>query len=151
MEQFNDDKMRLLKIATDLFFRNAANNLEIAITKHPSGFTFNIINLQLKTNFSSEIYLVGQCKCGQRFETDPTFDELYAWLCTNFSAICGRSGLIGGWWDDESFFFLDVVAVISGRENAMLAGRANGEEEIYHPYSNRSIKVPPLPNRYFND
>ena len=141
IEQPDDKKKKLLTITTELFLRNIAKRFKIAIKKHPSGFTFNIVNLQLKTNFSSEIYLVGQREHGKSFKTDLKLDELVAWLCANLSAIYSRGGLIGGWWNKEDIFFLDVVAVISGYENAMLSGRVNGEEEIYHPYSSRSIKV----------
>jgi len=49
--------------------------------------------------------------------------------------------LIGGWWNTDGIFFLDVVLAIDGRENAMSSGWMNGEEAIYHPYSNRPIKV----------
>jgi len=140
-EQTDDDKTKLLKITADLFLQNTVKRLKIAIKKHPAGFTFNIINLQLKTNFSSEVYLVGQHEHVQCFKTNPKSDELYKWLYANFSAIGKQGGFIGGWWDKEDIFFLDVVATIPGCENAMLAGRLNGEKEIYHPYSNRSLKV----------
>ena len=61
-------------------------------------------------------------------------------IVTSISAH-SRSCLIGGWWNKDGILFLDVVLTIHGRESAMVAGRMNGEEEIYHPYSNRSIKV----------
>jgi len=141
IEQLDDDKKRLLEITAALFLQNSAKCLKSAIEEHPAGFTFNIIDLHLKTNFSSEIYLVGQRKHGKNFKTTPNLSELHTWLCKNLSAIYERGGLIGGWWNKNDIFLLDVVTTIDGRENAMVAGMVNGEKEIYHPYSNRSLKV----------
>ncbi len=144
IEQGDGKKKKLLKITTELFLQNTAKRFKAAIKKHPSGFTFNIINLKLKTNFSSKIYLVGQQKHSKSFKSDPKLNELIEWLCVNLSAIYLNGGLIGGWWDKNGIFFLDVVAAIPGYENAMLSGMMNDEKEIYHPYSNRSIKVSTL-------
>lgn len=136
-----DYREMLVTLTADLFLQNIAKGFKTAIQKHPSGFTFNIINLQLKTAFSPEIYLVGQREHGKNFKTDPKLSDLIEWLCINLSAIYSKGGLIGGWWNKDGIFFLDVVAVISGYENAMLAGMINGEEKIYHPYSSRCIDV----------
>ncbi len=140
-EHPDDEKKKLLTITADLFLQNIVKRFKAAIKEHPAGFTFNIINLKLKTSFSSEIYLVGQREHGKSFKVDPEPHELMVWICDNLSAIYSRGGLIGGWWNKEGLFFLDVVAVISGYENAMLAGMVNNEEKIYHPYSNRPLKV----------
>jgi len=140
-EQPDDKKKKLLMLTADLFLQNTVRRFKAAIKEHPAGFTFNIINLQLKTNFSSKIYLVGQREHGKSFQTAPKHRELMAWLCANLSAIYRRGGLIGGWWNTEGVFFIDVVLSIDGRENAMSSGWINGEEAIYHPYSNRSIEV----------
>ncbi len=142
-EQLDDDKKRLLEITADLFLQNVAKRFKSAMQKHPGGFTFDIINLRLKSNFSFELYLVGQHRHGKSFGTVPKLDELLTWLRANLSAIYRLGGFIGGWWNNDGIFFLDVVTAIPGYENAMLAGRMNGEKEIYHPYGKRSIKVNP--------
>jgi len=135
-----DNKKILRTIAAELFLQNTVKRFKAAIKEHPAGFTFDIITLQLKTNFSSEIYLVGQPEHGISFKADPRQNDLKTWIYNNFSAICKSGGIIGG-WNSDGILFLDVVAVISGYENAMLSGQVNGEEAIYHPYSSSSIKV----------
>lgn len=137
----DDEKNKLLRITAGLYLQKVIKYLRISIKEHPSGFTFNINDLKLKTSFSPEIYLVGQREHGKSFKVDPKPSELMAWLCANLSAIYKRGGLIGGWWNTDGIFFLDVVLAIDGRENAMSSGWMNGEEAIYHPYSNRPIKV----------
>ena len=88
---------------------------------------------QKKANDEIENFYIGEIQSlRESFKTDPKSDELYAWLCTNLSAIYKLGGFIGG-WNNNNIFFLDVVATIPSYENAMLAGRMNGEEEIYHP------------------
>ena len=135
------ENKKIITISADLFLQNIIKRFKNAIKEHPAGFTFNIIKLKLKTNFSSDIYLVGQQEYGQKFEINPKPEELAKWVCKHFAAIYKKGGLIGGWWDEKGTFFLDVVAEISGYENAMSSGWMNSEKEIYHPYSNRSLKV----------
>ena len=151
-EQPSDKWDKLLTITSDLFLQIIADRLKLAIKKHPKGFTFNIISLQLKTSFSSGIYLVGQRKHHRRFKVCPKHNEIVVWLCGNLSSIYSRGGFVGGWWNKEGVLILDVVAVISGRQNAMLSGRINGEEAIYHPYSGRDIEViPPILDNYMTE
>lgn len=138
---FCNDRLRQLEITNDIFLQNVAVRLQRAIRENPEGFTFDLLTMRLKTKFMSGIYLVGQDGHDQIYKRVPAFSKLVTWLSSNITALKGRGAFIGGWQDSEKRFLLDVVATVTGRYRALIAGRTNNEDAIYCPYTGETIEV----------
>ena len=82
-EAHSKDRLRQLEIINDIFLQNVAMRLQIAIKGNPRGFTFDLLDMRLKTKFMSGIYLVGQGGHGQIYKRVPALSKLKAWLNSN--------------------------------------------------------------------
>ena len=59
----------------------------------------------------------------------------------NLEVLYRTGAFAGGWKKSLKLFYLDVIGTVAGHDNAMIAGQMNNEQEIYHPYVQKSLKV----------
>lgn len=144
VNQFIDNRIRRLEISENIFIRNVARHLLKAIYEHPNGFTYDLNEMALKSIFSIDIYLVGQGGHGQVYDKAPKLLDIVTWLDNNLEALYRTGAFAGGWKNSLKLFHLDVIGTVTGHDNAMIAGQMNNEQEIYHPYAQKSLKVIPL-------
>ena len=145
VNQFIDNRIRRLEISENIFIRNVARHLLKAIYEHPNGFTYDLNEMALKSIFSLGIYLVGQGGGhGQVYDKAPKLLDIVTWLDNNLEALYRMGAFAGGWKNSLKLFHLDVIGTVTGHDNAMIAGQMNNEQEIYHPYAQKSLKVIPL-------
>ncbi len=109
----------------------------------PDGFTLDLFSFDkpmLARRFNPEQYMVSLAGYEQKYAGIPTYQDISSWLTENYEQATRFGQYVGGWSDQDLFYF-DISIAISGLGNALEVARTNQQLAIYHPATSGTIHI----------
>ncbi len=118
----------------------AAHLASEVLPRYPSAFTFDPISWSLP-KFRPEVFIVSLEGYVQKFDKQPTEEELFGWILRNVELFLRSGFYVGLWQDSHGVYHLDVSIAVVGEEFALATASMNHQTEIYYPAEDRCIVV----------
>ena len=94
--------------------------------------------------FTKETFAVSLRRHQQKFDHVPTVDEVTRWAAKRgrHVILCAEGKYVGYWPDDKGKArYLDISELIHSRDSAVKLAQRRFQKAIYHPLTNKSIRV----------
>lgn len=113
------------------------------IVDHPEGFTFDPRRM-CKIAILSDDHVVSLEGRGQRFDHQPTFEDIAAWVDGVSDALDDPQYFLGYWYrNSDQTHHVDVSILVHDEALALAIGVNNGQDCVYSGRTQRTISIKP--------
>lgn len=109
--------------------------------RNPSGFTFSPWSWG-EPRFNADDYVVSLANAELCTREMPTSGRIFIWLQRVWRELMLPGRTIGGWLNPaDGHYYLDINRTVRGERAAIILGRRERQQAIYHPTTGQCLPV----------